>query len=210
MPCSCHWWQLVFLSACVSQSQYDAIMAQNQQLQQQVTVAQAHFSRLQGAIKYTVNSDLLFPSGSRQTLAPGQQDKLSVNLYADNVPVSAELKRLGITSNDMQYTISQGVKPDMVTAKGFGEANPVAPNNTGTAARPMVGAAARMNPAGGRRCSSAYAAVGSATCPGASEPAGAHGVAFSPPHTDHPYISITLCVRAWPADAAASLPTPHA
>ena len=30
----------------------------------------------------------------------------------------------------MQYLISEGVKPDMIAARGFGEANPVAPNNT--------------------------------------------------------------------------------
>ena len=30
----------------------------------------------------------------------------------------------------MQYLISQGVKPDMVAAKGFGEADPVARNDT--------------------------------------------------------------------------------
>jgi len=142
------------LSACVSQSQYDAVVSQNQQLQQQLTATQAHVTRLQGAIKYTVNSDLLFPSGSWQmsadgkeiiakmakVLAPGQQDRLMVNGYTDNVPVSPELKRMGITSNDMlsqkraenvmQYMISQGVKPDMVAAKGYGEADPVAPNNT--------------------------------------------------------------------------------
>jgi outer membrane protein OmpA-like peptidoglycan-associated protein len=30
----------------------------------------------------------------------------------------------------MQFLISQGVKPNMVTAQGFGEADPVAPNDT--------------------------------------------------------------------------------
>jgi len=54
------------LSACVSQSKYDELKAQNDQLQQQV-------SRLQGAIKYTVNSDLLFPSGGWQMSPQGQQ-----------------------------------------------------------------------------------------------------------------------------------------
>ena len=59
------------LTGCVSQSKYDALDAQNQQLQQQVTSLSsqladkdAQITRLQGAIKYTVNSDLLFASGS--------------------------------------------------------------------------------------------------------------------------------------------------
>ena len=30
----------------------------------------------------------------------------------------------------MQYLISQGVKPDMISARGFGEAEPVAANDT--------------------------------------------------------------------------------
>ena len=58
------------LSACVSQSSYDALQAQYQQAQQQnaalsdpVAADKAQICRLQGAIRYTVNSDLLFPSG---------------------------------------------------------------------------------------------------------------------------------------------------
>ena len=70
----------VLLSGCVSQSKYDALAAQNQQLQQQTTAMsseiaanKAQISRLQGAIAYTVNSDLLFPSGSYQLSSQGQQ-----------------------------------------------------------------------------------------------------------------------------------------
>jgi chemotaxis protein MotB len=144
----------VVLAGCVSQSAYDALQMQNQQLQQQVAADQVHISRLQGAIKYTVNSDLLFPSGSWQmsadgkqiiarmakTLASGQQDKLMVNGYTDNAPVGPGLERQGVTSNQilsqkradsvMQYMISQGVKPNLVAAQGFGDQQPVASNNT--------------------------------------------------------------------------------
>lgn len=151
----------VLLSACVSQSDYDALQAQNQQLQaqnqqlqQQVTAAKEHVGRLQGAIKYTVNSDLLFRSGSWQMsaqgkriiakmtpkLAPHQQDKLLVNGYTDNTPIGPGLRRQGVTTNQelsqkraeavMQYLISQGVKPDLVSAHGYGDADPVASNKT--------------------------------------------------------------------------------
>jgi chemotaxis protein MotB len=44
------------LTGCVSQSKYEALQAQNQQQAEQI-------SRLQGAIKYTVNSDLMFHRG---------------------------------------------------------------------------------------------------------------------------------------------------
>jgi chemotaxis protein MotB len=158
----------VLLSACVSQSKYDDLQAQNQQLQQQnqqlqqqntsmsaqITSDKAQISRLQGAIKYTVDSDLLFAPGSWQMstqgqqiiakmalkLAPMQESKLVVNGYTDNSPIGPELQRQGITSNDvlsqkraeavMQYMISQGVKPELVTAQGHGESDPVAPNDT--------------------------------------------------------------------------------
>jgi chemotaxis protein MotB len=152
---------VVLLSGCVSQSKYDDLLAQNQQLQQQVSGLSAQVSaekaqivRLQGAIKYTVNSDLLFPSGGYKMsdrgkqiiaklaskLAPAQQNKIMVNGYTDNAPVGRALAREGITSNQvlsqkraddvMQFLISQGVNPHLVGAQGFGDADPVAANNT--------------------------------------------------------------------------------
>ena len=136
------------------QGQVQQLQTQNHQLQQQVSAQSAQICRLQGAIKYTVNSDLLFPSGRYQMsaqgqqiigrlasqLAPFQQNKLVVNGYTDNAPIGAQLRRQGIDSNQvlsekradnvMQYLISQGVKEDMISAKGFGEQDPVASNDT--------------------------------------------------------------------------------
>jgi chemotaxis protein MotB len=152
---------LVLLAGCVSQSDYDALKAQNEALQHQLdtqsselAAAKSQIGRLQGAIKYTVNSDLLFPSGGWQLsargkqiiarmaakLAPGQQQKLLVKGYTDNTPIGPRLSSQGITSNAilsqkraddvMQYLISQGAKPELVAAHGYGEADPVAPNTT--------------------------------------------------------------------------------
>ena len=149
------------LTGCVSQSRYDALQAQNQQLQQQteaqaaqIATDKAQIARLQGAIKYTVNSDLLFQSGGWEMsargkqiistmaskLAPTQQNKILVSGFTDNAPIGAALRAQGVTSNQqlsekradavMQYLISQGLSPSLVTAKGFGEANPVATNDT--------------------------------------------------------------------------------
>jgi chemotaxis protein MotB len=149
------------LTGCVSQGKYDDLQAQNQQLQQQnaslsqdLAAQKTQVSRLQGAIKYTVNSDLLFTSGSWEMrpqgkqiiakmaakLAPTQQNKILVNGYTDNTPVGSELQRQGITTNQdlsqkraesvMAYLISQGVKPDLIEAHGYGDAQPVASNNT--------------------------------------------------------------------------------
>jgi chemotaxis protein MotB len=143
------------LTGCVVwKSDYDKLQAQNQQLQAQLATSQQQVSRLQGAIRYTVNSDLLFAPGSWQMrpqgqkiiadfakkLAPSQQNHLMVSGYTDNAPIGPALRQGGVTSNQelsqkraeavMQYLISQGVKPDLVSAQGFGDASPVAPNDT--------------------------------------------------------------------------------
>jgi chemotaxis protein MotB len=152
---------VLLLAACVSQSTYDQLQAQYQQLQQQnsqltaqVASDKAQICRLQGAIKYTVNADLLFPSGSYQMsdrgkqiianmasqLAPTQQNKVVVSGYTDNAPIGPALARQGITSNQvlsqkraedvMAFMVSQGVKPDLISAVGHGDADPIASNDT--------------------------------------------------------------------------------
>jgi chemotaxis protein MotB len=154
------------------QGQYTDLQGQYKQLQQssaaqaaqsaaelaaakrQAAAEKAQIGRLEETILFTVNSDLLFRSGSWEMspqgkeliaklapkLAPYQQNKLVVNGYTDNAPIEPALKREGVTSNEvlsqkraeavMQYLISQGVKPDMISARGFGEAKPIAANNT--------------------------------------------------------------------------------
>ena len=149
---------MLLLAGCVSQQKYDGLDTDYQQLERtmsaEVAANQMHITRLQNAIKVTVNSELLFPSGNWQMpveaqktiakivpiLAPMQQTKIIVNGYTDNVPIGPGLMREGITSNVvlsqkradnvMQFLISQGVKPSLVSARGFGEADPVASNDT--------------------------------------------------------------------------------
>ncbi|HZM74705.1 MAG TPA: OmpA family protein, partial [Candidatus Limnocylindrales bacterium] len=123
-------------------------------LQKEIDAGKVHVSRLQNAIKYTVNSDLLFRSGSWEMspqgqeiiaklvpqLAPFQQSKLVVNGYTDNAPIGRALQRQGVTSNEvlsqkraeavMAYLTAHGVKPDMIAARGHGEADPIAANDT--------------------------------------------------------------------------------
>ena len=61
---------VLLLSACVPAQQYNALENDynqlNQQLSGEISQQQVHITRLQGAIKVAVNSDLLFPSGSWQ------------------------------------------------------------------------------------------------------------------------------------------------
>jgi chemotaxis protein MotB len=149
---------MLVLAGCVTQQKYDALEARYQQLNQtmsaEIAADQARITRLQNAIKVTVNDELLFPSGEWEMpveaqrtigkitpiLAPMQETKIQVNGYTDNVPIGPGLVRQGIASNlelsqkradnVMQFLISQGVKPSLVSARGFGEADPVSSNDT--------------------------------------------------------------------------------
>lgn len=140
-----------FLSACVSVSAYDQL---NQRLSSEIAQGQVQITRLQGAIKVTVNSELLFPSGGWQmppqaaqtiakmapVLAPMQTAQITVTGYTDSTPIGPELRQQGVSSNQqlsqmraqtvMQYLISQGVNPSLLSARGLGEAGPVASNDT--------------------------------------------------------------------------------
>ena len=153
------------LAGCVSKQTYEESQQKNTELEQEyqqlnqqmsaeVGAKDVQISRLQNAIKVSINSELLFPSGkwdmsesAKQSiakvaaiLAPHQKTKVVVNGYTDNTPIGPGLMKEGVTTNlilsqkradtVMQYMISQGVKPSLVSAQGFGEADPVAPNNT--------------------------------------------------------------------------------
>jgi len=155
----------LLIVGCVPQQKYEASQQKNAELEAQyaqlnetmgseIAAKGMHISRMQDAIKVSLNDKLLFPSGGSEMsadaktsiakvaaiLAPHQKNKINVNGYTDSTPIGPELEKQGITSNlilsqkradaVMQFMISQGVKPDMVSSHGFGEANPVAPNDT--------------------------------------------------------------------------------
>jgi len=138
----------LILSACVSQTQYDAAVAQNQQLK-------AQLAALQAEQKYIEAGDLLFPPGGYQ-LSPAGRAELANNIapklrglqnakvvvygYTDNTPVGPDLQRQGIPDNlvlstrraaaVVTFLVSQGVNPNIISAKGVGDTRPVAPNDT--------------------------------------------------------------------------------
>src|SRR5919197_5540431 len=108
---------VLLLSACVSEQAYDALENDynqlNQRLSGEIAAQQVRITRLQGAIRVAVNSELLFPEGGWQMppqaaqlisrmapiLAPFQQTKIIVTGYTDNVPVGPELRAQGIDNN---------------------------------------------------------------------------------------------------------------
>jgi chemotaxis protein MotB len=153
------------LTGCVTKQKYEESQQKNAELEQEyqqlneqmgaeLGSKNMQISRLQNAIKLSINSQLLFPSGkwemppnAKQSiakvaaiLAPHQTTKVVVNGYTDNTPIGPGLMKEGVTSNVvlsqkraetvMQFMISQGVKPSLISAQGFGEANPVASNDT--------------------------------------------------------------------------------
>ena len=143
------------LSACVSQSAYDELQAQNQQLQAQNQQLQGQIATLQAQASFVEAGDLLFPPGGFELSAAGKTElankiaprlrglpyaKVVVYGYTDNTPVGPELQRAGINDNltlssrragaVVTFLISQGVKPKIISAKGFGDTHPVAPSDT--------------------------------------------------------------------------------
>ena len=144
----------LLLGACVSQSTYDKQTAELQQARAQAAAEQSQIQKMQQEQKWVVAGDLLFPEGGYQLSANGRQAlnqyvpklqnlqnaKVVVYGYTDNLPVGPPLQRVGIASNiDLSsrradnvvaYLTAQGVNPNLISAKGFGDTHPVASNDT--------------------------------------------------------------------------------
>lgn len=112
----------VALAACVSQSKYDALQSQYNQLQaqdqanqQKIAALTSQQGRLQNSLRLVVNDDLAFKSGSwelssagertmasiAKQLAPYQQRPIMISGYTDNQPVGSGLRRQGVDNNEM-------------------------------------------------------------------------------------------------------------
>lgn len=144
----------LLLGACVSQSAYEQQGQQLEEARAQAAAQQAQIAKMQQEQKWVVAGDLLFPEGGYQ-LGPNAQAalgqyvprlqnvrdaKVVVYGYTDNQPVGPALQRAGIANNIdlssrraanvLAYFRSQGVNPNILSAKGFGDTHPVAPNDT--------------------------------------------------------------------------------
>jgi chemotaxis protein MotB len=148
------------LSACVSQGTYNQEVQKagtyqqlDAQLKGEVAADQAQITQLQNVVRVTLASGILFPEGGWQLndagkatltkLAPvlkaltGQ--KLEVKGYTDNVPVGPELRARFPSNVELSkaraqsvsdFLIAQGVPSSIITTGGFGDAQPVASNDT--------------------------------------------------------------------------------
>ncbi len=144
----------LMLGACVSQSAYEKQGAELQQARSQASAEQSQIAKMQQEQKWVVAGDMLFPEGGYQLSASGKQAlnqyvprlqnlqnaKVVVYGYTDNMQVGPALQRAGVANNiDLSsrradnvvaYLESQGVNPNVVSAKGFGDTHPVASNDT--------------------------------------------------------------------------------
>jgi chemotaxis protein MotB len=136
------------LTACVPQQQYQGVVDENNQLK-------AKIAAFEGEQRFAEAGDLLFSEGGYQLSAAGQREladnitpqlralrnaKITVYGYTDNLPVGVQLQRQGIPDNLVLSTrraaavatflVSQGINPNILSAKGVGDTRPIAPNDT--------------------------------------------------------------------------------
>lgn len=139
------------------QARYAQTQATNQKLQAENQALQAELSQQPASTQertYTIAADMLFAPHGVSLSASGQaalndiaarlhgpkSGKITVYGYTDNENVGPPLKKMGINNNmelsskraDIvaDYLRAHGVNPALISAKGRGEANPVAPNDT--------------------------------------------------------------------------------
>ena len=145
----------LLLSGCVPQSAYDALERENVKLRAKNQRIEAQLLALQHEASFVEAADLLFPLGGYQLSQAGEAElrsrivprlkdlsnaKVVVYGYTDNTPVGPALQSQGINDNltlssrragaVVSFLVSEGVDPNITSAKGFGETHPVAPNDT--------------------------------------------------------------------------------
>jgi chemotaxis protein MotB len=144
----------LMLAACVSKSAYEQQGQELQQARAQAAAEQSQIGKMQQEQKWVVAGDMLFLEGGYQLSANGKQAlnqyvpklqnlqnaKVVVYGYTDNLQVGPALQRAGIANiidlssrradNVVAYLQSQGVNPNIISAKGFGDTHAVASNDT--------------------------------------------------------------------------------
>lgn len=150
----------VLLGACVSQSTYNKEVAKSNtylqldnQLKGELAADQAQITQLQNVVSVTLSNGILFPEGGHELNAAGNAtlaklapvlktltgQKIEVKGFTDNLPIGPDLRQRFPTNVDLSKAraqsvanelVAQGVPASMMTVSGFGDANPVASNDT--------------------------------------------------------------------------------
>jgi chemotaxis protein MotB len=140
-------------SACVSAQKYQEEEALNQELQSELATNQVQIKELNDELTVSMVNELLFPSGSADlnrngksvldkimpTLKNINDKRIEVRGYTDNVPIGGALKRryksnwelsTARATSVLEYLQKGGVAPSLLSARGFGEYQPIAPNDS--------------------------------------------------------------------------------
>jgi chemotaxis protein MotB len=122
-------------------------------LRNALTGAPVSVTQQDDSIILTSSADYMFPSGGWEIpsdspvlnkivpiLSKLQNTQIVVNGYTDSTPVGPQLQRVGISNNIdlsskraasvVSYLAAHGVNPNLLSAHGFGDANPVVSNDT--------------------------------------------------------------------------------
>ena len=148
------------LSACVSQKTYNQEVAKantyqqlDNQLKGEVAADQAQIQQLQGLVRVTLANGILFPEGGYELDSRGKAtiaklapvlktmtgQTIRVKGFTDNVPIGPELRQRFPSNAELSKARAQsvaaelmagGVSASMISVMGFGDADPVAPNDT--------------------------------------------------------------------------------
>ena len=148
------------LSGCVSQGTYNQEVQKattyqqlDAKLKSELAADQAQITQLQNVVRVTLANGILFPEGGWELNAAGKAtlanlapvlktltgQKIEIKGYTDNVPIGPELRARFPNNVDLSkaraqsvadFLVAQGVPPSIITVSGFGDAQPVASNDT--------------------------------------------------------------------------------
>jgi chemotaxis protein MotB len=123
------------------------------QLQREVKAAQAQIKQFEEGIKITMANDILFPEGGWKIHRGGREtiDKIIMTLkgrknlaievygFTDNSPIGPMLRKQFSTNRELSlaravdvvsYMEQKGINRDLISATGYGDERPIAPNDT--------------------------------------------------------------------------------
>ena len=148
------------LGGCVSDSTYNkevntanTYQQLNTQLSGELAADQAEIQQLQGVIRVTLANGILFPEGGWELSASGKStldrlapvlaqltgQRIEVKGYTDNLPIGPELKarfpdNVALSNARAQSVAARlqagGVPPGIMVVTGYGDADPVATNES--------------------------------------------------------------------------------
>ena len=128
------------------------------QLQREIKSGQVQIKQFEEGIKITMANDILFPEGGWKIHRGGKEalDKVIVALkgrknlavevygFTDNTPIGPMLRRQFSTNRELSlaravdvvtYMEGKGINRDIISATGYGDERPIAPNDSAAGRR---------------------------------------------------------------------------